>query len=109
MADYLPESISHAGIAATSRSAAAGDKLVDPGDGRFLRVNNASVSSITLTITPPGTTGYGVANPAKVFTIAAGATRYLKVLRAYGDPSDAYKVALAWSATASVTFDYLRA
>lgn len=108
MADYPPDAVVHSGSAASSRSAASGDKLLDPGDRRLLRVTNGGGSSVTLTISVPGTTGYGVANPAKTVTVPASATRYIPVLAAYGNPADGGKVALAWSATTSVTFEYTR-
>lgn len=108
MADYTSEAVTHAGIVPTVRTAAAGDKLTDPGAGRVLRVTNGGGASITLTITPPGNTSYGVANPAKVITIANGVTKYISVLAEYGNQADAGKVALTWSATTSVTFEYVR-
>jgi hypothetical protein len=108
MADYSPTAVSVDGVATSSHSAASGDKLTDPGDRRWLRVTNGGGSSINLTITPPGTTGYNVANPAKVIAIANGASKLIPVLASYGDPADGGKVALAWSATTSVTFEYNR-
>ncbi len=108
MADYSPDAVVHSGTAPNVRSAASGDKLLDPGDRRVLRVVNGGGSSITLTIAVPGTTAYGVANPAKTVTVPNGATRYVSILAAYGDPSDGGKVALSWSATTSVTFEYTR-
>lgn len=109
MADYSSEAVTHAGTTPTSRSAAAGDKLTTPATGKFLRVTNGGGASITLTINPPGDTSYGVANPDKVITIANGVTKYIAVLPVYGDPADGGKVSLAWSATTSVTFEYLQA
>lgn len=108
MADYAPEGISIGGVQATVRSAAAGDKLTSPGDHRQLRVTNGGGAPITLTITPPGTTSYEVANPAKVITITNATSKYIQIPAAYGDPADSGKVALTWSATTSVTFEYTR-
>jgi hypothetical protein len=108
MTDYDPAAVTVDGVAPSVHSAASGDKLTSPGDGRWLRIINGSGSSITCTITPPGTTSYNVDNPDKVFTVANGASRLVPVLRAYGDPADGGKVALAWSATSSVTFEYNR-
>lgn len=108
MTDYAPEALGVAGTAPTSRSAASGDKLTDPGDHRFLRVNNGGGAPITVTITPPGSTAYGVANPNQVFTVTNATTKYIPVRADYGNPADAGKVALTWSATTSVTFEYMR-
>ena len=108
MADYAPEGISIDGTTPTARSAASGDKLTDPGDGRMIRVINGSGAPITLTITPSGLTSYNVANPTKVVTITNGTAKMIPVVAAYGVPTDAGKVALTWSATATVTFEYTR-
>ena len=69
---------------------------------------NGGGAPITLTITPPGVTSYGVDNPEKEFTITNATARRIPILAAYGDPADGGKVALAWSATTSVTFEYTR-
>jgi hypothetical protein len=108
MTDYSPKAVTADGVAPTANTAASGDKLLDAGDRRWLRVINGGGSSITVTITPPGLTGYGEANPDKVITVPNGASRSFLVPAAYADPSDSYKVALAWSATTSVTFEYWR-
>lgn len=108
MTDYSPKAITVDGVAPTVNNAAAGDKLTNPGDRCWLNVKNGSAGSVTLTITPAGKTGYNVANPVKTFTLAAGAELDVPVLAAYGDPADSGKVALTWSATATVTFSYKR-
>ncbi|KAB2347351.1 hypothetical protein [Actinomadura rudentiformis] len=104
MTDYSPTATSVDGTTHTYNPAAAGDKITRPGAGCFITVKNGGGSSVTLTITPPGTTRYGVANPVKIFSIPASGEKDIPILPAYSDPADAYKVALAWSATASVTF-----
>ena len=108
MADYAPEGISIDGTTPTVRSAASGDKLTDPGDGRMIRVINGSGAPITLTITPSGLTSYNVANPTKVITITNATSKMIPIPAAYGVPTDAGKVALTWSATATITFEYTR-
>lgn len=108
MADYSPDAVVHSGTAPNVRSAASGDKLLDPGDHRVARITNGGGSPITLTIAVPGTTAYGVANPAKEITIPDGEVRCVPVLAAYGDPGDGGKVSLSWSSTADVTFEYFR-
>lgn len=108
MADYAPEAISVDGVTPTPRTAAAGDKLTSPGDGRMLRVINGAGAPITLTITPSGTTAYGVANPVKTFSITNATAKCIPIPSFYGVPTDAGKVALSWSATPSITFEYTR-
>ena len=99
-----PKGITVDGVSATYNPAAAGDKVTNPGKGAFLTVKNGAGASMTLTITPPGKTGYGVANPAKVFTVPATGEMDVPLLAEYGDPADAGKVALAWSSTTTVTW-----
>lgn len=99
-----PQGITVDGVSATYNAAAAGDKVSAPGKGVFITVKNGSASSVTLTITPPGKTAYGVANPDKVFTIAASGEMDIPMLTEYGNPADSGNVALAWSATATVTW-----
>jgi hypothetical protein len=106
--DYAPESVQIGGTTATVRSAAAGDKLTSPGTSNLLRVNNGAGAPITLTITVPGTTSYGENNPTKVITITNGTAKYIPIPAVYGNPSDAGKVTLTWSATTTITFEYTR-
>lgn len=108
MADYSPKAITVDGVAPTVNNAASGDKLTNPGDGRFLAVENGAVASMTLTVNPAGKTAYSVNNPPKVWTIAANGRLDIPVLAAYGDPADSGKVALTWSSTTTVTFSYRR-
>lgn len=108
MADYPPDAVIHSGTAPNVRNAAAGDKLTDPGDHRIIRINNGGGAPITMTITVPGTTNYGVNKPVKTITVSNGTSRYAQILAEYGDPADAGKVALSWSATTNVTFEYTR-
>lgn len=108
MADYAPDGILIGGTTATIRSAAAGDKLTQPGDRSFLRVTNGAGAPITLTITVPGTTTYGETNPTKVITITNATSKYIPIPSTYGNPADAGKVTLTWSATATITFEYFR-
>lgn len=108
MTTYSPEAVSIDGTVATPRSAASGDKLSDPGDGRVLRVINGSGAPITVTITPPGTTDYNVANPTKVVSVTNATAKMIPIPLMYGNPADSGLVALAWSATATITFEYTR-
>ena len=54
--------------------------------GSVLVVKNGSASSITVTLTPPKTLETGDAYPAKVHTIAAGAEKWIPILKVYADP-----------------------
>jgi hypothetical protein len=108
VADYAPDSIQIGGTTANVRSAASGDKLTQPSDHSELRVTNGSGAPITLTITVPGTTLYGETNPTKVITITNATSKYIPIPALYGNPADAGKVALTWSATATITFEYVR-
>lgn len=54
-------------------AAGGGDTFVIPTDHTELRVKNGGGSPITVTLTVPGNTDYGVANPVLTFTVAAGA------------------------------------
>lgn len=99
-----PEAITLDGVSATYYNAAAGDKVASPGKGVFITVKNGSGSSITLDVTPPGKTSYGVDNPTKTWTIAASGEQDIPMLAEYGDPADSGNVALTWSSTTTVTW-----
>ena len=88
-------------------AAASGDKISGATRPLTLIVNNASVSSITVTIDPPGNNEYGVANPAKVLTCPASKFTKFKVLPSYRDPADSNLISLSWSATTTVTWTVL--
>jgi hypothetical protein len=100
--------ITRDGVALTYATASGGGDKVKPGDRVFLLVRNGGASSLTVTISGVGQTGYGVDNPDKTFTVAAGADEAFPLLPAYGDPDDGGLAAIAWSATTSVTFAALR-
>ncbi|GII87061.1 hypothetical protein Ssi03_50510 [Sphaerisporangium siamense] len=109
MATYGIQSPSPNGVTLTFRSAASSDKIsgLRTKAGRIL-VNNASGASVNLTFSPPGNTGYGVANPTKVVACAAGQITEITLLPEYRDATDGYNIALAWSATSSVTWAAIR-
>lgn len=50
----------------------------------------------------PGNLATGDAYPDKVYTVPAGAERWIPLLREYADPTDR-KAHLTWSATTSIT------
>jgi hypothetical protein len=108
MATYSAQAITAAGLAATSRTAASGDKLT-PDTNAFIRVTNGSGAEVDLTITAYGNTRYGSANAAKVVTVPASATRPVLVsgFPEYVNPADGL-IALAWESTTDITFTYER-
>ncbi|MFC6080918.1 hypothetical protein [Sphaerisporangium aureirubrum] len=93
------------GTQLTFYSAASGDKIrgLRNKPGRMF-VNNASGGSINITFSPPGSTSYGSTNPTKVVPCAAGAITEITLLPEYRDATDGYNIAVAWSATSSVTW-----
>jgi hypothetical protein len=99
-----PKAITADGVSATYNPAAAGDKVTTPDRGAFLTVKNGAGSSMTLTITPPGKTPYGVTNPPKVWTIPATGEMDIPMLAAYADPADSGRISLVWSSTTTVTW-----
>lgn len=103
-----PKAITTDGVAPDINNAASGDKVSSPGKGVFINVANGSGSPVTLTVNPPGKTPYGVANPAKTWTIAAGSQQDIPMLAEYGDPADGGRVALSWSSTTTVTWSAKR-
>lgn len=108
MATVSVAAITRDGVALEYENASAGGDKVKPGDRAFLLVRNGSGSSLTVTITGAGETSYGVANPDKTVTVAAGADEAIPLLAAYGNPDDGGLAAIGWSATTTVTFVALR-
>lgn len=104
MTTYAPVAITVDGVAPTMNTAAAGDKVSGAGDGVFVTVKNGAGASMTLTITPSGNTSYGVAKPAKVFTIPATSEKDIPLLAEYTNPADSHLVAFTWSSTTTVTW-----
>lgn len=103
-----PTAITVSGVAPVINAAASGDKISGAGDRVFVNVANGGGSPITLTITPTGNTSYGVALPAKVFTITNATQQDIPVIADYANPSDSGLVTLVWSATTSVTWSVRR-
>ena len=107
MATYAPQTATHAGVTTTWHTAAAGDKISGVQKTATMLINNAGASSITATISPPGTTSYGVDNPDKVITVGAGAIVAVSLFPTYRDPDDSNLVAPTWSDATSVTWAVL--
>lgn len=106
MATYTAEAIGVAGTVPTSRTAASGDKLT-PDDNCILIVMNGDSSPHSVTFTVPGNNEDGEANPDPVRSVTNATTKAVKVNKKWADPSDGL-VAIAWSATTSMTFYYVR-
>lgn len=104
MATRAPVSSSFEAAELVFFAAAAGDKISGASKPLTVIVNNASESSITATIDPPGNNEYGVGNPAKVLTCAASKFTRFKVLPSYRDPEDSNLISVTWSATTDVTW-----
>ncbi|GAA0403077.1 hypothetical protein GCM10009530_63830 [Microbispora corallina] len=104
MATHGPQVAVVNGAAITLHSAAAGDKVSGIKKTTRMLVVNGSGSAVTLTIDPPGNTDYGVANPAKTYTIPANSSFTLLLLPSYRDPADSNLISLAWSSTTTVTW-----
>lgn len=108
MATVSVAAITRDGVALTYATASGGGDKVKPGDRVFLLVKNGSGSELTVTISGAGQTGYGVDNPDKTVTVAAGADKAIPMLPAYGNPDDGNLAAIGWSSPTSVTFAALR-
>lgn len=104
MTTYAAQSPSASGVVLTFHAAASGDKISGIKNAGRLIVKNGSGGAITVTITPPGTTEYGVTNPVKTVSVADGAEEMITLLRAYRNSADSFNIALSWSGTSSVTW-----
>ncbi|MEU7861199.1 hypothetical protein [Nonomuraea sp. NPDC049141] len=105
MATRAPQVATVAGGVLTMYNAAAADKVSGVTKPTRMIVNNATAAPITCTVDPPGTTDYGVATPAKVWTIPVGFYEFL-LLPSFRDPADSSLVSLAWSATPGSTLTW---
>lgn len=105
MATRAPQIATVAGGVLTMYNAAAADKVSGVTKPMRMIVNNATAAPITLTVDPPGNNEYGVANPAKPWTIPIGYYELL-LLPSFRDPADTNLVSLAWSATPGSTLTF---
>lgn len=100
MSAVVPQLVQIAGTTPTYNAASAGGDTVPTSDRTWIHVKNGSGASITATITTPGThSGLAIADVA--VAVPAGAERLIGPLTTplFGDAA-----AIAWSASASVTF-----
>jgi len=85
-------------------AAAGGDTFALPHGAVGLRVKNGSGSAMTATIAFPGSTSYGVANPAKTSaSIAAGAEVVIGPFPASAADATTGLVSVTYSSATSVT------
>lgn len=106
MAALTTQPIVNAGTTEALVAATAGGDTMVPGTRTFLKVNNASASAITVTITCQVPCSYGSGTPTHdlVVTVAAGAIRdigFVDPVR-FGRSSDGAAV-ISYSAVTSVT------
>jgi hypothetical protein len=107
MANYDPDKPGVAGAAPVSHAAAASDSFSNSGRA-MIRVNNASGSSVTLTLDDPNSATLVAAvafNPDAAIVIPNGQVRVAGPFppARFNDVNG--RVQMAWSATASVTWE----
>jgi hypothetical protein len=85
----------------------SGDRVLYT-EGTFVIVRKGGTGSTTVTVTVPGSTRWGAANPAKTKTVAQGADVPIALLPEYVDPADG-RVAIACSPSADTTIAVMRA
>ena len=85
MAALSPQTIASSGTTVTFAAASASDTApVGSGSNTFLVYKNASgANAKTVTITPPGTTDYGVNLPPLVVTIPVSSEKWIPLRREY--------------------------
>lgn len=101
MALIATQAVKLDGTAPTFAAAAAND-TARVGSGLTLVVKNGSGVSVNVTLTTPGNLATGDEIPDKVYAVAAGAERWIPLLKIYADPTTG-NAAIAYSATTSVT------
>lgn len=93
--------VPNAGLAITTSTPTATDgDTCQTGPGIFYYVNNGSGSSITVTLTTPGTVD-GLAISDRSVTVAASATTLIPLTNLYRDPTTG-KATVTCSSTSSV-------
>lgn len=107
MANYDTSQAIASSVAVTYNAVGGSGDRVKYEPGVFLIARNASGSSTTGTITPVGNNSYGVANPVKPYTVAAGADLPIPLLPEYVDPADG-RIAIAFSPTTTISIAILR-
>lgn len=96
-----------AGTQVTYVAASAGGDTFPANDRAHLHVKNGSGASITVTVVTPGTTKYGQADPDVAVAVPAGQEYVIGPFPAdLANPADS-RVAVTYSAVASLTVAYI--
>jgi len=111
MAALTIQTMTPAGLAATTQAAAGGGDTVTLGSPTdttvFLEVTNGGGSPITVTLADPGTTPAGNTTTAPANSVAAGATKKFPLLPSLVNPTT-NSIAISYSAVTSVTVAAIR-
>jgi hypothetical protein len=113
MAALVTQDIVVAGTAPTPVSSAASDTAeVGNGSNVFAVYKKTSAGTSNISITVPGTTSYGVANPAATFALAAGDVtptyRWIPLRKAYDAGDGSGRCTLANDSITGVTVAIVR-
>jgi hypothetical protein len=108
MATLAPQQVLVTGTTPNFVAASVGGDACNPDDRVFLRVKNASASSINVTIVDPGLTQIGQANPDPVVAVPATTGDVLINLPASLASLSTGLVSWTYSAVATVTVALVR-
>lgn len=109
MATLIPAQAKIAGTTVTMAAASAGGDAVNGDDNVAILVTNGSASSITVTVTVPGNTRFGQAEPDVTVAVAAGASSLIgPLVDELEDRATDRLVHIGYSAAASVTVAALK-
>lgn len=106
MAILTAQKLPLAGLQPTYASAASGGDQAPVGQGLFLHVRNGGGSSITVTLTTPGTVG-GLDISDATQTIPASGFAFLPLTATFRDPMTG-RAAISYSGTTTVTVAVIR-
>lgn len=110
MADLAKQSVVQSGLTpAFAAAAGGGDKLPSPTSRSWLVVKNGGGAPITVTVvTPRVDPRTGLAEADAVVSVTNAQERWIGPIHpeVYGDPADAGKAAVTYSAVTSVTVGY---
>ena len=109
MATLAPAQATIAGTAVTMAAASAGGDAVDGNDNVAILVTNGGASSINVTVTVPGNTRFGQAEPDVTVAVAAGASKLIgPLVDALEDRATDRLVHIGYSDVTSVTVAALK-
>jgi hypothetical protein len=107
MATLPTQVIGQTGAAITFSNANSGGDQCATGSDVLLLVKNGSGSSITVTLTTPGTVDGDLSIADRTLTVAAGATSGIPVTDRYRDPATGL-AAIGYSSATTVTVAVIR-